>query len=153
MPLLRSPGCPLSHARLGANLPNRGRQSFRAARKVRRRVAESGAQSGSGSWARPTSVRVLRALVSWGNTSLPLASPEIVFSSVMAVTLSKSQTIQSFANHARASSRVLKAGNSRREKLLRFLENPGGKVSVATKADFLMYAARDQTIKPHFAVR
>lgn len=31
--------------------------------------------------------------------------------------------IQSFASHAKASSRVLHAGNSRREKLLRFAEN------------------------------
>jgi hypothetical protein len=47
--------------------------------------------------------------------------------------------IQSFASHARASSRVLKAGNSRREKRLKFSENAGGKFSVPTNADFLMY--------------
>ena len=59
MPLSRSPACPLSRARPEANRPNRDRQPFRAARKVRRRVAESAAQSGSGRSARPTSVRVL----------------------------------------------------------------------------------------------
>jgi len=137
MPPPSSSACLLSRARLGANLPNHDRQFFRAARKVRRHVAESAALSGSGSWVRPTSVRVLRALVSWGNTSLQLASLEIVFSSVMAVTLSKGQPIQSFASHTRASSRVLKAGNSRREKLLRLSENPGGKFSVPTNPDFL----------------
>jgi hypothetical protein len=47
MPLLRSPACPLSRTRLEANRPSRDRQSFRAARKVRRRVAESAAQSRS----------------------------------------------------------------------------------------------------------
>jgi len=62
MPLPRSPACPLSHTRLEANRPNRDRRAFRAARKVRRRVAESAAQSGSGRSARPTSVRVLMAL-------------------------------------------------------------------------------------------
>ncbi len=87
MPLSRSPACPLSLARPEANRPTRDRLSFRAARKVRRRVAESVAQLGSGRSARPTSVRVLMALVSWGNTSLPLASSEIVSSSVMAVTV------------------------------------------------------------------
>jgi len=48
MPLPRSSACPLSRTRLEANRPNRDRQSFHAARKVRRRVAESAAQSGSG---------------------------------------------------------------------------------------------------------
>jgi hypothetical protein len=57
-----SPACPLSHTRLEANRPTRDRLSFRAARKVRRHVAESAAQSGSGRAARPTSVRVLMAL-------------------------------------------------------------------------------------------
>ena len=71
-----SPVCPLSRARLEANRPTRDRLSFRVARKVRRRVAESAAQSGSGPSARPTLVRVLMALVSWGNTSLPLRSPQ-----------------------------------------------------------------------------
>jgi len=61
MPLPRSPACPLPRARLEANRPNRDRRSFRAARKVRRRVAESAAQSGLGRSARPTSVRVLMA--------------------------------------------------------------------------------------------
>src|SRR5713226_1441699 len=61
MPLPRSPACPLSRTPLEANPPNRDRQSFHAARKVRRRVAESAAQSGSGRSARPTSVRVLMA--------------------------------------------------------------------------------------------
>jgi hypothetical protein len=41
MPLLRSPACPLSRTRLEANRPSRDRLFFRAARKVRRRVAES----------------------------------------------------------------------------------------------------------------
>src|ERR1019366_506712 len=59
MPLPRSPACPLSRARPEANRPNRDRQPFRAARKVRRRVAESAAPLGSGRSARPTSVRVL----------------------------------------------------------------------------------------------
>jgi hypothetical protein len=40
------------------------------------------------------------------------------------VILTKAPPIQSFASHARASSRVLKAGNSRREKLFRFSDNP-----------------------------
>ena len=62
MPLLHSPACPLSRTRPEANRPIRDRQSFRAARKVRRRVAESAAQSGSGRSARPISVRVLIAL-------------------------------------------------------------------------------------------
>src|SRR5450631_807538 len=62
MLLLRSPACPLSRARPEANRPKRDRLSFRAARKVRRRVAESAAQSGSGRSSRPTSVRVLMAL-------------------------------------------------------------------------------------------
>jgi hypothetical protein len=62
MPLPRSPACPLSRTRLEANRPNRDRQSFPAARKVRRRVAESAAQLGSGRSARPTSRRVLMAL-------------------------------------------------------------------------------------------
>jgi len=66
MPLPRSPACPLSRIRPEANRPSRDRLFFRAARKVRRRVAESAAQSGSGRAARPTSVRVLMALVSWG---------------------------------------------------------------------------------------
>ena len=57
MPLLLSLARPLSRARTEANRPNRNRQSFRAARKVRRRVAESAAQSGSGRSARPTSGR------------------------------------------------------------------------------------------------
>jgi hypothetical protein len=61
MPLPRSPACLLSCARLGANRPSRDRQSFHAARKVRGRVVESVAQSGSGRSARPTSVRVLMA--------------------------------------------------------------------------------------------
>jgi hypothetical protein len=61
MPLLLSPARPLSRARTEANRPNRNRQSFRAARKVRRRVAESAAPSGSGRSARPISVRVLMA--------------------------------------------------------------------------------------------
>jgi hypothetical protein len=61
MPLRRSTACPLSRTRPEANRPNRDRLSFRAARKVRRRVAESAAQSGSGRSARPTSVRVLMA--------------------------------------------------------------------------------------------
>src|SRR5208337_2470488 len=61
MPLPRSPACPLSRARLEANRPTRDRLSFRVARKVRRRVAESAAQSGSGRSVRPTSVRVLMA--------------------------------------------------------------------------------------------
>src|ERR1035437_5311137 len=59
MPL--SPACPLSRTRPEANRPARDRLSFRAARKVRRRVAESAAQSGSGRLARPISVRVLMA--------------------------------------------------------------------------------------------
>ena len=59
MPL--SPACPLSRARPEANRPTRDRLSFRAARKVGRRVAESAAQSGSGRSAHPTSVRVLMA--------------------------------------------------------------------------------------------
>src|ERR1700690_4195703 len=122
MPPPHPPACFLSRARLGANLPNRDRQFSRAACKVRRRVAESAARLGSERSAHLPSVRVLMALVSWGNTSLPLASPEIVFSSVMTVTLSKGLPFQSFASHARASSRVLKVGNSRREKLLRLLE-------------------------------
>src|ERR1035438_6980780 len=58
MPLARSPACPLSRVRLEASRPIRDRQSFRAARKVRRRVAESAAQSGSGWSARRTLVRV-----------------------------------------------------------------------------------------------
>jgi hypothetical protein len=62
MPLLLSPACPLSRSRLEANRPNHNRQSFRAARKLRRRVAESAAPLGSGRSARPTSVRVLMAL-------------------------------------------------------------------------------------------
>ena len=62
MPLPRSPACPLSHTRLEANRPNRDRRAFRAARKVRRRVAGSAAQSGSGGLARPTSGRVSMAL-------------------------------------------------------------------------------------------
>ncbi len=61
MPLPRSPACSLSCARLEANRPSRDRQSFRAARKARRRVAESAAQSGSERSGRPTSVRVLTA--------------------------------------------------------------------------------------------
>jgi hypothetical protein len=61
MPFLLSPACPLSRARPEANRPNRNRQSFRAARKVRRRVAESAAPLGSGRSARPPSVRVLMA--------------------------------------------------------------------------------------------
>jgi hypothetical protein len=44
--------------------------------------------------------------------------------------------IQSFASHASASSRVLKTGNSRREKLLRFSKNPSGKLSVPTNAEW-----------------
>src|ERR1035437_659430 len=59
MPL--SPACPLSRTRPEANRPARDRLSFRAARKVRRRVVESAAQSGSGRLARPISVRVLMA--------------------------------------------------------------------------------------------
>jgi hypothetical protein len=66
MPLPRSPACPLSRIRPEANRPSRDRLFFRAARKVRRRVAESAAQSGSGRSARPTSVRVSMALVSGG---------------------------------------------------------------------------------------
>ena len=46
MPLPRSPACPLSRTQPEANRPNRDRLSFHAARKVRRRVAESVAQSG-----------------------------------------------------------------------------------------------------------
>src|ERR1019366_6455923 len=61
MPLLLSLARPLSRARTEANRPNRNRLSFRAARKGRRRVAESAAPSGSGRSARPTSVRVLMA--------------------------------------------------------------------------------------------
>jgi hypothetical protein len=61
MPLPRSPACPLSRTPLEANRPTRDRLPFRAARKVRRRVAEAAAQSGSGRSARPTSVRVLMA--------------------------------------------------------------------------------------------
>src|SRR6266702_4077809 len=61
MPLPRSPACPLSRTPLEANRPTRDPLPFRAARKVRRRVAESAAQSGSGRSARPTSVRVLTA--------------------------------------------------------------------------------------------
>jgi hypothetical protein len=60
-PLPRSPACPLSRTRLEANRPSLDRLSFRAARKVRRRVAESAAQSVSGLSARSTSVRVLMA--------------------------------------------------------------------------------------------
>src|ERR1019366_3417320 len=56
MPL--SPACPLSRTRPEANRPNRDPRSFRAARKVRRHVAESAAQSGSGWSARRTLVRV-----------------------------------------------------------------------------------------------
>ena len=52
MPLPCSPACSLSRTPLEANRPTRDRQSFRAARKVRRRVAESAAQSGSGRSAR-----------------------------------------------------------------------------------------------------
>jgi hypothetical protein len=44
---------------------------------------------------------------------------------------------QSFTSHARASSRLLNAGNSRREKLLRLLEYSSGKFSAPTHADFL----------------
>src|ERR1039458_261507 len=58
MPLPRSRAWPLSRTRLEANPPNRAHPSFRAARKVRRRVAESAAQSGSGRSARRTLVRV-----------------------------------------------------------------------------------------------
>src|SRR5208282_1397775 len=58
MPLLRSPACPSSRTPLEANRPTRDRQSFRAARKVRRRVAESAAQLGSGRSARRAVVRV-----------------------------------------------------------------------------------------------
>src|ERR1035437_2108239 len=61
MPLPRSRARPLSRTRPEANRPNRDRLSFRAARKVRRRVSESAAQSGLGRSARPTSVRVLMA--------------------------------------------------------------------------------------------
>ena len=61
MPLPRSPACPLSRTPLEANRPTRDPLPFRAARKVRRRVAESAAQSGSGPSARLTSVRVLMA--------------------------------------------------------------------------------------------
>ena len=57
----RSPACPLPRVRLEANRPTRDRQSFHAARKVRRRVAKSDAQSGTRRSARPTSVRVLAA--------------------------------------------------------------------------------------------
>jgi hypothetical protein len=52
-------------------------------------------------------------------------------------TFTCSIAIQSFANHARASSRVLKAGNSRREKLRKLSENTLGKFSAPTHADFL----------------
>ena len=58
MPLPRSRAWPLSRTRLEANPPNRAHPSFHAARKVRRRVAESAAQSGSGWSARRTLVRV-----------------------------------------------------------------------------------------------
>jgi hypothetical protein len=75
MPLPHPPACLLSRALLEANRPSRDRLSFGAARKVRRRVAESAAQSGSGRSAHLPSARVLRALVQWGNTSLALASP------------------------------------------------------------------------------
>jgi len=61
MPLLLSPACPLSRTRLEANRPHRDRQSVRAPRKVRKRVAESAAPLGSGRSARPISVRVLMA--------------------------------------------------------------------------------------------
>jgi hypothetical protein len=61
MPLPRSPACPLSRTPLEANRPTRDPLSFRAARKVHRRVAESAAQSGSGRSARLTSVRMLMA--------------------------------------------------------------------------------------------
>jgi hypothetical protein len=44
------------------------------------------------------------------------------------------ENIQSFTNHARASSRLLKAGNSRREK---FSTNSEGICLAATEADFL----------------
>src|ERR1700732_3548008 len=43
----------------------------------------------------------------------------------------------SFANHARASSRVVKTGNSRREKLRKLSENAGGNFSAPIHADFL----------------
>ena len=46
--------------------------------------------------------------------------------------------IQSFANHVKASSRVLKAGKSRREKVFMFSESASGKFSAPTHADFLI---------------
>ena len=61
MPLPRS--CALSRPRPEANLPTRDRLSFRAARKVRRRVSESAAQSGSVWSVRPNSVRGLMAFL------------------------------------------------------------------------------------------
>jgi len=61
MPLSPSPACPLSRTRPEANRRNRARRSFHAARKARRRVAESATQSGSGRSARPISVQVLMA--------------------------------------------------------------------------------------------
>ena len=57
MPLSGLPASPLSRARLEANRPSRDRLSFHAARKVRRRVAESAAPSGSGGSSRRTLVR------------------------------------------------------------------------------------------------
>jgi hypothetical protein len=48
------------------------------------------------------------------------------------------ELIHSFTSQAKASSRVSKAGKSRREKLLRFLANASGKCFAPTHAVFLI---------------
>ena len=54
------------------------------------------------------------------------------------VTLAETELYSALHDHAKASSRVLKAGNSRREKLFTFSENSSGRFSAPTHADFLI---------------
>jgi hypothetical protein len=54
------------------------------------------------------------------------------------VTLAETDLIQPFASHVKAPSRLLKTGNSRREKLLMFSANTPGRSSAPTHADFLI---------------
>jgi len=91
MRLPRSPACPLPRTRLEANRPNRDRLSFRAARKVRRRVAVSAARSGSGLSARPTSGRVLmvfsRSRLDGVLSFFPIVQPAVLICRLWCVSL------------------------------------------------------------------
>jgi hypothetical protein len=67
----------------------------------------------------------------WGHFTLTSTCGTVA---LLPVKRSRRKDIQSFTNHARANSRLLKAGNSRREN---FSTNSEGIFPAATEADFL----------------